>query len=83
MVPKTTGLYFSIAADGEWLILEDAATGERLRNLSEEATARKAAELEASREAAARREAERRAEQAERRAAELEARLRRQDDERR
>jgi len=86
---KTTGLYFSIAADGERLILEDAVTDERLRNFSEEATARKAAELDASREAAARREeaaarreAERRAEQAERRAAELEARLGRQNDER-
>ncbi len=87
LVSETTGLRFRIGEDGASLEVEDSASGERLRDLSEEAVARRAAELEAARqraareqEAAARHQAERRAvqeaaarEQAERQAARMAA----------
>ncbi len=54
LASETTGLRFRIGENGASLVIEDSASGERLRNLSEEAVARRAAELEAEREQAAR-----------------------------
>ncbi len=52
LASTSTGLRFAIGEDGASLVIEDSGSGERLRNLSEEAVARRAAELEASRLAA-------------------------------
>ncbi len=52
LAPRSTGLRFRLGQDGASLEVEESATGERLRNLSEEAVAREAAELRAGQEAA-------------------------------
>ncbi len=52
LASESTGLRFRIGEDGASLVIEDSASGERLRDLSEEAVARRAAEFEASRLAA-------------------------------
>ncbi len=49
IVSQATGLCFRIGEDEASLVVEDAATGERLRTLSEEAEARRQAERQALR----------------------------------
>ncbi len=82
LLAETLGVYFSISASGDDLVLEDAASGELLLKPVEESRARRAAERQAAEEAEARRkEAEAReaaeqqaAEEAEARRKEVEAR---------
>jgi hypothetical protein len=61
LLAETLGVYFSLSASGDDLILEDAATGEVLRKPVAESRARRAAERQAAEEAEAREAAERQA----------------------
>jgi Uma2 family endonuclease len=74
---QTTGLCFKPGTEYLEIIVEDAATGERLLTSSEEAEARRAAERRAAQEAEARSAAERRAAQVEAAREALEAELKR------
>ena len=70
LLSKTTGLWFSPHPEPDFdrerfVIVEDVATGERLRTAGEEAQARRDAEARAAEEAAARRQAEARAQEGE------------------
>ncbi len=70
LLAETLGVYFSIPASGDDLVVEDAETGEVLRKPVAESKARRTAERQAAEEAEAREAAERRAaEQAEAREA--------------
>ncbi|MEE8522754.1 MAG: Uma2 family endonuclease [Thermoanaerobaculia bacterium] len=75
LVSEATGLRFGVGEGGANLVIEHSVTGERLRSPSEEAVARRAAELEAARQQAAREEAERRAARAVAEKEALEAKL--------
>ena len=84
LLAETLGVYFSISASGDDLVMEDVSTGEVLRKpvaelqarqvaerqAAEEAEARQAAERQAIEDAEARQAAERQAADAERRVAE-------------
>ncbi len=61
LLAETLGVYFSISASGDDLVLEDAATGEVLLKPVEESRARRTAERHAAEEAEARQAAERQA----------------------
>jgi Uma2 family endonuclease len=54
LLSATTKLRFGVSAQGDWIDIYDAETGERLRTSLEEEEGRKAAEERAAREAAAR-----------------------------
>ncbi len=55
LLAETLGVYFSISASGDDLVMEDAETGEVLRKPAAESRARRAAERQAAEEAEARR----------------------------
>ncbi|MCP4660869.1 MAG: Uma2 family endonuclease, partial [bacterium] len=75
LLAETLGVYFSISASGDDLVLEDAATGEVLRKPVAESRARRAAERQVAEEVEAREAAQRQAaEEAEARRKEAEAR---------
>ncbi len=75
LLAESLGVYWSVSASGDELILEDAETGEVLRKPVEESEARRAAERQAAEQAEAREAAVRQAaEQAEARQKEAEAR---------
>ena len=75
LLAETLGVYFSISASGDDLVMEDAETGEVLRKPVAESRARRAAERQAAEEAEARAVAERQAAaEAQARRAEAEAR---------
>lgn len=73
LLAETVGLQLGVSADGDWIVLYDAETGEPLRSSVEEEEARKAAERARDAAEQARKAAERSRDEAENRARTAEA----------